>query len=104
MSTPIPTGQGATPEQVDQIARLLNLAALTLEHYRAERDVQRAKADYYARLREFDLNFACGERVNPGTSDWAANYSSEAFEAYKDARAKAYNVKRRLDNACKAVS
>lgn len=104
MSTPIPTGQGATPERVDQIAKLLSLAALTLEHYRAERDVQRAKADYYARLREFDLNFADGQKVSPGKSEVVADYSRERFEAYKDARVKAYNVKRRLDNACKAVS
>lgn len=104
MSTPIPTGQGATPEQVDQIAKLLSLAALALEHYRVERDVQRAKDAYYERLREFDFAYAGGQRVNPSKSQVAAAYSNEAFEAYKDARAKAYNVKRRLDNACRAVS
>ena len=92
MSTPIPTGPGATPEHVDPIVKLLGLAALTLEHYRAEREVQRAKNAYYERLREFDEVFAGGQRVNPGKSEVAADYSSEAFDEYKHARVNAYNV------------
>lgn len=94
----------AAPEA--SIARLIALASigeLAMAHHRASNAAATAKHQYHDAIRDYE----CGdERININGPDGEELKAATAIEyaAYLAAKRVAYNIKRRLDNACRKVA
>lgn len=103
MSKQIPTGPGATP---DQITKLLHIAAVALERQTLKDEASKAKGAYHAVLARLDEKH--GLRVHPGRDmTWdrdAAEESADQYRAYQVARERVRNSERKLERACRALT
>ena len=89
------------------LARLIaqaKIGELALAHHQAVRAANSAKHDYHDAIRDFEGEKYCyEERTHPGEPGWDALTEATAteFAAYRAAQRVAYNIKRRLENACR---
>ena len=94
----------ASSADVQALVALLAIGQLAIDHSRAINAVDMAKHQYHDAIRDYE----CGEgHININGPDGEELKAATAIEyaAYLAAKRAAYNIKRRLDNACrKAVS
>lgn len=96
----------STIDASKQISALLNIAQIAMDLVQAQNAIVSAKSAYYDRLASFRGDFTHEERIDPccpGSKEIIA-FSKDAFDAYKAAKRKAYNVQRRLRTACMKVA
>lgn len=88
-----------------RIAQLMTIAQLAIDLHKARNATAPAKDAYYAVLREFGQGETTG-RLDPRDENCAEiiAYSKDAFKAYQAAKRAAYNLQRRLDNACRKLA
>jgi hypothetical protein len=85
---------------------LIKVGALAVDAHYAVAAIQSAKGRYYARIRKFEEIYGHVEgRIDPVDPKYKAirNYTQLQFAALLEAKRKAYNIKRRLENACRKV-
>ena len=95
-----------------RITALLTIGQLSIDLFAAERVTDAAKRDYHKAWRTFE----CGatedycedseDRITAGRPRWDEAIAATRAEyiAYQAAKRAAYNVKRRLANACRRAS
>lgn len=90
---------------IQKITTLLPIAQLAIDLHIATNAAKNAQQNYFERINEFERNFRTLPR---GRIDkWDANnsdfidFTMMEYHAHRKARAVAYNIKRRLDTACR---
>lgn len=92
---------------IEKLASLLTLASLSLELHNAERAVRNAKTEYHNRLYELcegSWETPCKQNKNADEDSTAYRLyieTQDEYAAFKAAKKKAYNVKRRWVTACR---
>jgi hypothetical protein len=83
-----------------QITQLLNIAQLAIDLHTARNATKSAKEAYHLRLAESGEDF---DGLDPRKPEHAAaiKFTKTEFAAYLNAKRVAFNVQRRLDNACR---
>lgn len=103
-----PAGAGTLHAATLQITALIAAGEVAVELFRAEQIIKVAKARYHAKIDQFEAKHGrVDSRIDPRKPEHAKviKYTKAEFEAYLDAKRKACNVRRRLENASrKAVS
>lgn len=94
----------ASSPSVARLIALANIGELAMAHHRAVSAANAAKHLYHEAIRDFEGETYCyEERTRPGEPGWHELQIATAaeFAAYRAAQRVAYNIKRRLDNACR---
>ena len=83
-----------------QITQLLNIGQLAMDLHKARFVAKSAKDAYHLRLFQSGEDF---DGLDPRKPEHAAaiKFSKTEFAAYLDAKRLAFNLQRRLDNACR---
>lgn len=84
--------------------KLLTVGDLAMAHRRAVLDANSAKHDYHEAIQAYEgSEYDYDSRIRVGGPGWDELQTATAteFAAYRAALRIAYNIKRRLDNACR---
>ncbi len=95
------------PGAIGNAAPLAAVGELAMDHWRATVDASHKRAVYLDRIRAFeDRHGRSALRIDAYSPEFAAlrKYTFASFDAYKTAKRAAYNIKRRLENACRRAS
>lgn len=87
---------------IERIAALLTIGELALQLHKAQSRITAARYDYHDKLRKEGFESRPDPRADEGTEAHEAVKATEKeFAALNDAKSQAYNIKRRLQTACR---
>lgn len=89
------------------LSQLLVIGELALDLHNAKNAVRNAKHAYHDDIREYEEeNGRDYEHLDPDDEQQAGvfAYCKDAFDAYKARKRFAFNIQRRLDNACRKLA
>ena len=89
-----------------ETAALVKLGKLVVDHFIAQVNAKIAKRAYWDKLSEYECEIAEIKGKLDRFADEHADvraYTAIEFAAYADAKRHAYNIKRRIETACRAI-
>jgi hypothetical protein len=99
-----PAGAGTLHASASQIALLIELAVLAMQDSRQQLATKEIYRLYISSLHSFEAKYGRVEgRIDPDNPDHGAIIAAtrSQFEAYQRAKRCAYNLRRRLQTACR---
>jgi hypothetical protein len=99
-----PAGAGTLRASASQIALLIEVAVLAMQDFDAQKSVGAAHNEYLFGLTDFESKHGRTEgRIDPLNPDHAAIIAAtkSQYDSYQLAKRKAYNIRRRLQTACR---
>lgn len=87
---------------VAKIIALIAAGEVAVELFRAEQAAKVAKASYHRKIDQFEeVHGRADSRIDPNKPEHARliKFTKASFDAYLAAKRKAYNARRRLENA-----
>lgn len=92
---------------IQKMVALQTVGQMALELHQAEIAVKSAKYNYHEKINEFEckvrtLAYGRIDKWDESNSD-LIDFTAKEYKAYQLARRVAYNIKRRLANACRRV-
>jgi hypothetical protein len=102
-----PAGAGALYVSASQIALLIEVAVLAMQDSRQQLAVKEAYSLYISSLHSFEAKHGRVEgRIDPLNPDHNAIIAAtrSQFETYQRAKRSAYNIRRRLQTACRKAA
>lgn len=95
-----------TTFNINQVGQLLILAQLSISSHKAQNAVAAARDAYVERLKKYERKHGAVGRIDPRDERCASAiaYTADEYAALMASRRAAYNIKRRLSNACRKVA
>jgi hypothetical protein len=102
------SNSAAPAPSVARLIALITIGELTLAHHHASSAANTAKRHYHEAIAKHESQFDEQPyvRIDPRDPECAPVIaaSKKQFDAYQAAKRIAYNIKRRLDNACRKAA
>lgn len=92
---------------VTKLISLIAAGELAVDLFRAEQAAKVAKACYHRKIDEFEaVHGRADSRIDPNKPEHAKviKFTKVSFDAYQAAKRKAYNMRRRLENASRKAA
>lgn len=87
---------------IESLAAIINIGELALQHHKALHEVDWARIVYHDKLREGGFECRPDRYAEHGTeAHEAVEYTKQEFAELKSRQRIAYNIKRRLQTACR---